>query len=167
MAMDYFLFWSRFWNGTGPCGALLGTNPFCVSGFLFVGSRLHSASLTFGQIQTVANQGREGMQKQGRSSQETIVQPWGIYITISLSSSAGTKARTLVEDGNFKLSTSPPTNQKKAAHPASLTPNFAYKDVYRQNHQGFQGFRAQATHPPCIGAFTVNAAFSFTIAQCQ
>ena len=48
-----------------------------------------------GQVQTVANQGREGMQRQGKSSQETIVQPWvrvlvppqGIHITISLSSS--------------------------------------------------------------------------------
>ena len=29
------------------------------------------------QIQTAANQGREGMQKQRRSSQEKIVQPWG------------------------------------------------------------------------------------------
>ena len=28
-------------------------------------------------FQTVANQGREGMQRQGRSSQETMVQPWG------------------------------------------------------------------------------------------
>ena len=42
----------------------------------------------------VANQGREGMQKQGRSSQESIVQTWGrvlvppqgIQITILLSS---------------------------------------------------------------------------------
>ena len=45
-------------------------------------------------FQIVANQGREGMQRQGRSSQETIVQPWGrvlvppqgIHIAISLSS---------------------------------------------------------------------------------
>ena len=66
---------------------------------------------TKGQIQTVANQRSEGMQKQSRSSQETIVQ-WlkqdtgsssRIYITISLSSSTGTKAPTLVEDGNYRL----------------------------------------------------------------
>ena len=52
------------------------------------------------------------MQKQRRSSQETIVQPWGsvlvlsqvVYTTISLSSSAGTKAPTWVEGGNFRLS---------------------------------------------------------------
>ena len=30
-----------------------------------------------GQIQTVVNQAKEAMQRQGRSSQETIVQPWG------------------------------------------------------------------------------------------
>ena len=84
------------------------------------------------------------MQKLGWSSQETIVQPWGkvliylqgIYITISLISSAGTTAPTQVEDGNFTLSTrflehcpvtSPPTNQKKATHPAAPTPSFAFK----------------------------------------
>ena len=47
-------------------------------------------------FQTVVNQGREGIQRQGRSSQKTIVQPWGrvlvppqgIHITISLGSSA-------------------------------------------------------------------------------
>ena len=45
-------------------------------------------------FQTAATQGREGMQRQGRNSQETLVQPWGrvlvlpqgICITISLSS---------------------------------------------------------------------------------
>ena len=44
-------------------------------------------------FQTVANQAREGMQRQRRSSQETTVQPWGrvlfppqgVHITISLS----------------------------------------------------------------------------------
>ena len=53
------------------------------------------------------------MQRQRRRSQETIVQPWGRvlvlpegrYITISLSSSAGTKAPAQVEDDNFRLST--------------------------------------------------------------
>ena len=53
------------------------------------------------QVQTVANQGREGMQRQGRSSQETIVQsrgrvlvpPQGIHIT-SLSSSEELKPPT-------------------------------------------------------------------------
>ena len=51
------------------------------------------------------------MQKQRRSSQETIVQesgkvlapPEGIYITVSLSF-AGTKAPIQVEDANFRLS---------------------------------------------------------------
>ena len=47
-----------------------------------------------GEIRTVAKTGREGMQKQGRGSQEIIVQAWGrvlvplqgIHITNSLSS---------------------------------------------------------------------------------
>ena len=30
-----------------------------------------------GQVQTVADQGREQMQRPGRKSQETTVQPWG------------------------------------------------------------------------------------------
>ena len=55
-----------------------------------------------GQVQTVANQGREGMQRQGRRSQDTIVQPWGrvlvppqgIHITISLSCFADTEIPT-------------------------------------------------------------------------
>jgi len=59
-------------------------------------------------------------------------------MTISLSSSAGTKAPTEVEDCNFPLKarflehrplTSPPTNQKKDTHPAALYPNFADKNV--------------------------------------
>ena len=53
--------------------------------------------MTFPEFQrAVAPQGREGMQRPGRSSLETTVQPWGrvllphqgIYITISLSLSA-------------------------------------------------------------------------------
>ena len=33
-------------------------------------------------FQTAANQGREGMQRQGRSSQETIEQPWGRVLVL-------------------------------------------------------------------------------------
>ena len=59
-------------------------------------------------FQTVANQGREGMQRQGRSSQDTTVQPrgralvppQGIHITISLSSSAELKPQQM-EDVSF------------------------------------------------------------------
>ena len=83
---------------------------FCVPHFLFVRNRLQPPwpSLSSkGQVQTVANQGREGMQKQGRNSQETIVQPWGrvlvppqgTHITISLSSSAELKPHQM-EDVN-------------------------------------------------------------------
>ena len=93
------------------------------------------------------------MQQQGRSSQETIVQSWGrilvppqgIYITISLNSSAGTKAPTQVKDGNFRLGarflehhpvTSQPTNQKTVTHPAALIPDFVYKNSSPKSHQG-------------------------------
>ena len=90
-----------------------------------------------GQIQTVANQGREGMQKQGRNSQ-MVVQPWGrvllppqgVCITISLSYSAGTKAPTQLKDGapprfleHYPV-TSLPTNQKKSHIPCSPHPKF-------------------------------------------
>ena len=70
--------------------------PFRVSRSLFAGNRLQPPRPSLkpsGQIQTVAKQGREEMQRQGRRSQETTVQPWGrvlvppqgIHITISLS----------------------------------------------------------------------------------
>ena len=92
--------------------------PLCVPHFWLVGKRLQPPRPSLsskGQIPTVANQGREGMQKQRGSSQEAIVQPWGRvlvppqglyqYITIPLSSSAGTKAPSQAEDGSFQLST--------------------------------------------------------------
>ena len=65
------------WNAAGLYGALLETNPFCIPHFLFVENRLHSVTLhslsSKGQIQTnsfLAYRGREGMQKQRRSSEE-------------------------------------------------------------------------------------------------
>ena len=78
---------------------------FCVPHFLLVRNRLQPPwpSLSFeGQIRTVANQGKEGIQTQGRGNQETIVQPWGrvlappqgLHITISLSSSTELKPPT-------------------------------------------------------------------------
>ena len=83
------------WNWVGPCGVLPSPS-------LGVGNRLHSASLTFPAFEGRSKQGRgrEGIQKQGRSHQETIVQAWGRvlvppqerYVTIPLSSSAETKA---------------------------------------------------------------------------
>ena len=96
------------WNQAGPCGAPghKSRKPFCVSHFLITGNRLHSASWpslnSKGQVQTAVNQGREGKWRQGRNSQETIVQPWGgvlvppqgIYITISLSCFADTVTPT-------------------------------------------------------------------------
>ena len=125
---------------------LPGTNPFCVPCFLFVGNRLHSASLTFPEFQTadsfqtVANQGREGMQRLGRNNSAALGQGPGSSSRDTPNNVSElfcrTKAPTQVEDGNFRLSprflephpaTSPPTNQKIVMYPAALTPNFAYK----------------------------------------
>ena len=75
--------------------------PFCVPCFLFLGNRLQPPWPSLSpkwQVQTVANQGREGMQRQGRSGQETIAPPWervlvppqGIHRTISLGFPGGT-----------------------------------------------------------------------------
>ena len=51
---------------------------FCVSLFLLNKEQPPWPFLSSkGQVQTVANQRREGMQRQGRSNSETIVRPWG------------------------------------------------------------------------------------------
>ena len=63
----------------GPVGSW-AHKPFFVSHFLFLENKLQPLwpSLSSkGQVQTVVNQGREGMQRQERSSQEAIVQLWG------------------------------------------------------------------------------------------
>ena len=70
-------------------------------------------------------------------SSRILVLQQGIYITISLHSSAGTKTLPRWKtDGNFRLSirflehglfTSQPTNQMKIIDPAAFTSNFAYK----------------------------------------
>ena len=62
----------------GPVGSWVH-KPLGVSHFLFLGNKLQLPNPTLSskrQVQTVANQGREGMQRQGRRSQDTIVQPW-------------------------------------------------------------------------------------------
>ena len=120
------------------------------------------------QIQTDANQGSKGIQKQRRSSQETTVQklksrvqvlPQGLYI-IYLSSSSASKALTQVEDGNLRLRTgfvehrpvtSPPTNQKKTTYPAALTLNFGYKNFSPpQSMKKFVFLCTGATCSPCL-----------------
>ena len=79
--------------------------PFCVPHFLITENKLQAPwpSLSSNeQVQIVANQGREGMQRQEKSRQETIVEPWGrvlvshqrIYIAISLSYFADTETST-------------------------------------------------------------------------
>ena len=63
---------------TKPSRTLWGSwawTLFCVPCFLIVGNRLQSprpSQSSKGQFQTVANQGREEMLKQGRGSQETM-----------------------------------------------------------------------------------------------
>ena len=69
-------FCSWFWTEQDPVG-LLDAKAFLCSCFLFVGNRLHSASMTFREFQRARSyscySGKEGMQRHGRSSQETIV----------------------------------------------------------------------------------------------
>ena len=78
-------------NRAGPCGASEHGSlsfPHC-----WLQAPWPSLS-SKGQIPTIANLEREGMQRQGRGSQETIVQPWGkvlvlpweVHIITSLSS---------------------------------------------------------------------------------
>lgn len=159
------------WKQAGPCEALQGKNPF-----LFVGNWHYTASQTLGsskgKIQTVANQVREGMQKQRRSNQGTIEQPWGrvpvpsqgIYISNIFEFFSGNWGPTQVKDGHFRLSTrflgtcpvtSPPTNQKKVTPPASLAPSFACKKTslpktIREFVFCFLFFLAQATYSSCM-----------------
>ena len=86
------------------------------------------------------------MEKQGRKSQEAIVQQWGrgpvptppgICVTLSLSSFSGTRAFSKAEAGNFRETTRfqeampchlTTNHQQKVTHLAALTPNFAYKN---------------------------------------
>ena len=84
---------------------LLGTQGFLCPPFL-VFRESTSASVTFPELQrqvpTFVHQGREGMQRPGRSSQETMVQPRGrglvpppeIYITTSVGPAAELKHPT-------------------------------------------------------------------------
>ena len=103
------------------------------------------------------------MQKQRKSSQETIVGPSSssrdLHTSISLSSSAGTKGPTQVEDGKFRLSTrflehrpvtSPPTNQKKVTHPTALTPNVAFEN---SSLKAIEEFRFSEHQPPVLPAW--------------
>ena len=81
---------------------------FCVPLFFFLGSKLQApwpSLRSTGQLQTFADQEKKGLQRPGRRSQETMVQPCGrvlvplqgIRITIS----------------EFFCRTKPPTNENK------------------------------------------------------
>lgn len=49
---------------------------------------------------------------------------------------------------------SPPTNQKKATHPAVLPPNFAYKNSSLKTMRVFGFFEHWAIHSPCSKLFS-------------
>ena len=82
-----------------------------------------------GWIQTIANQGREGIQKHRRNNQKLVQPPDRVLVPSQINMHNNvfeffyrTGAPTQVEDGNFRLNTrfpehssvaSPPTNQKK------------------------------------------------------
>lgn len=123
----------------------LSMSPVC---FLLAGKRLQPPRLSgilkgIPKIQAVANQGREGNQKQRRSSQGTIEHNGagqcrvpapleGIYLSVSLSAFATTKFPTPVEEGNFWLSTKfwehQPCRRKSHNHTSiAFTPNLACK----------------------------------------
>ena len=129
--------------------------PSHVPCFWVVGKRLWPPRPSWsskGQILTVSHQGSEEIQKQEKkkSSQETRVQqqsrvrvpPQSVYKLVPLSSSTETNVLTQVKDGlqrflEYHSPTTPPTNQKKGTHLATLTPNFALKNSYLKTIRKF------------------------------
>ena len=107
---------------------LWSTDLFCVLHFLSVGYRLHSASLTFPEfqswIQTIANQGREGIQKQkqskvGTASDRVLVPTQRNMHNNVFEFFYRTGAPTQVEDGNFRLNTRFPEHSSVASAPTN------------------------------------------------
>ena len=126
-----------------------------------------------GQIQTIANQGREGMQKQRRSSQETIAQLWvrvlvppqGIYITIFLSSLAELTPlpRMVATSGwawdSWSIALLPhhqPIGRK--SHTLQPSPKILPVKTFPKNHQRVRGFFEYK--PPVLLAWPCNKPFS-------
>ena len=99
-----------------------------------------------------------------------------LHNNMSLSSSAGTRAPTQVEDGNFRLSTrflghcpvtSPPTKQKEVTHLEALTPNLAFKNCSPKTTWDYGGFEHAPS--PILLAWPCNKPFSapnFNVAVC-
>ena len=132
---------------------------FYVPHLLITGNRPHSASLNSNrQVQTVDNYGR-GYWRQGKNSQETIVQPWGrvlvplqgTFITISLSCFMNIETHARWEkvtvfcpqalrcqigwNGWCWLPiTSPPTNQENVHELIMPSLNHCYKTSRRARH---------------------------------
>ena len=118
------------------------------------------------ELITVADQGKQEIQKLGWSNQETIVQLWGKNLGSSLRDIHNSifeffyriKAPTQVEDGNFRLSTRFLEN-----HPVTLPPTnqtfcnshhkFAYKIFFPKTIQEFVIFEHESPvslHSPAI-----------------
>ena len=102
LQMESFFFFFHLYFVTESLWDSWAHKTFCVLHFLFLGNKLQPPwpSLNSkGQVQTVANQAKEGMHRQGSCSQETTVQSWGwipvpfqvIYITVYLGPSAELK----------------------------------------------------------------------------
>ena len=110
----------------------------------------------------------------GGSVKKKKAQPWGrvlvplqgIYITISLNYSVGTKASTHVDDGNFRLSTRCLEHhsltyrqpvRKKSQYPAALTSNFSYKNFSLKTIREFWVFERD---PPILLVWLCKKSFS-------
>ena len=150
---------------------------FCVPHLLITGNRPHSASLNSNrQVQTVNNYGR-GYGRQGKNSQETIVQPWGrvlvplqgTFITTSLSCFMNTETQTRWEKLTvfcpqalrcqigwngwcWLLITSPPSNQKNVHELIIPSLNHCYKtscSTLQGKTHSIEG--VSPLHPPLPG----------------
>ena len=119
------------------------------------------------QFQTLADQRSKGMQKQRRNSKKLqcndksrilVPAPQGIYMTVSLSSSAGTKAPPLREkmtipgwtQNSWNLSLSSHHQQitkESHTHSAALTPDFVYKNFSLKTIREFGFFEHELPLP--------------------
>lgn len=131
------------WSGTGPCGSLLGTNPFCVPGFLFVGNRLYAAFLTLPEFQRADSKswlsrrggGAETKEKQvGKNSAAMGAESWLLlkeyilkkkkkYLWALLQELSPPPRRRLATSGwaHDPWNTSPPASKKKACKHQKVT----------------------------------------------
>ena len=103
----------RDWNQAGPCEAS-GHKSFCIPHFLFLGNEFQPPwpSLSSkGQVQAVANQGREGMQKCREEKQSR-------NNSAALGQGPGSSSRN-IHNNIFELfsRTKPPSNENQRGRP--------------------------------------------------